>query len=181
MQRSARCVMSGTTSLPFRRIYFDTATLITAFGGDADAGRASRLMGLIEAAGTQPFPPFVTSELSLAETLVRPMRRGDLHDIQSFETIITSSGWLEVQDVSRMVLWSSALLRSRHASLKLPDAIHIATALASGCSHILTADKGIRDSYALKHWDQQQTDGQMVEVIRPDDDAVRSIQSWLRT
>lgn len=180
-QKSARCVTSGTISLLFHKIYLDTATLITAFGGDADKERAAQLMSLIEAVDSGRPPPFATSELSLAETLVRPMRRGDDHDVQSFDNVITSSSWLEVHSVSRAVLWGSALLRSQYASLKLPDAIHIATALATGCSHILTADKGIKDRYALKHWDrQQQASSQLVDVIRPDESTVQAIQSWLR-
>ncbi len=45
-------------------------------------------------------------------------------------------------------------------SLKLPDAIHLATALGTGCSHILTDDRGI--GRASLPADAQ------IEILRPD-------------
>lgn len=39
------------------------------------------------------------------------------------------------------VLFRAARLQACFGSLKLPDAIHVATAMAFGCSHVSTADK----------------------------------------
>ncbi len=47
---------------------------------------------------------------------------------------------LEVVPINRTILIESARLRST-TNLRLPDAIHVATAILSGCETFLTNDK----------------------------------------
>ena len=81
-----------------------------------------------------------TSELSLAETLVRPLRDGDRRTASEYEQLLAAGGRLIVIPVSRVVLVEAAGLRAAQPSLKLPDAIHAATALLHGCTTFLTND-----------------------------------------
>ena len=82
----------------------------------------------------------VTSELSLAECLVKPFLEGDVTLRQAFERAVQTSPVLQVVPVSRAVLVSAAELRA-HTGLRLPDAIHLATALDAGCTTFLTNDR----------------------------------------
>lgn len=168
--------------MTFSRIYLDANILIAALGGDATPDIASPLLDIIGSVGrSAAVVPFVTSELSLAETLVRSIRNGDEHQEQAFNNALTSSGWLETVPVSRGILWAAASLRARHPSLKLPDAIHIATALSASCPHALTADTGLRGQYRAGAF----RSGKWVEgantttIIRPDIDTLKAILSWV--
>ena len=81
-----------------------------------------------------------TSELSLAKALVKPYQNQDLAQQAIYKQFICSSQQLSVIPVSRDVLIEAARLRAS-ANIKLPDAIHAATALLTQCSTFLTNDK----------------------------------------
>lgn len=129
----------------FRRIYLDTNIFIALRETGGEIGL--KLVEFLSHAhiGTVPF--LATSELTLAELLTKPLAlvRHDL--IDQYDSWILNSGWLEVRQVDRAVLWNAAVLRSEHKGLKLPDAIHISTAIEMQCSHFLTNDLGIKGSY----------------------------------
>lgn len=84
----------------------------------------------------------VTSELSLAEALVKPFmdRREDLQAV--YMKAIAPAPFLEVLPVSRDVLIEAARTRSNHG-VRLPDSIHLATARQGGCGVFLTNDLNI--------------------------------------
>ena len=168
--------------MTFHRVYLDSNILIAALGGDAYSDIAVPLLDIISQVGPRATQPFATSELSLAETLVRPIRNGDAGQEQGFDNALTSSGWLEVAPVSRGILWAAASLRARYPKLKLPDAIHVATALSTNCSHTLTADTGLTGNYRVGAF----RDGKWVEgivateIIRPDEPTLQAVLTWLR-
>ncbi|QYO75956.1 type II toxin-antitoxin system VapC family toxin [Devosia salina] len=169
--------------MPFSRIYLDSNILIAALGGDTDPRIAMPLLEMIGLVGVETEPPFVTSELTLAESLVHPIRNGDVRQEQGYENALTTSGWLSVIPVSRGILWAAASLRATYTRLKLPDAIHVATALGADCPHLLTADAGLVDSYragAFREgvWQHGKTSTQ---IVRPDDATLKTIQHWLST
>jgi predicted nucleic acid-binding protein len=83
----------------------------------------------------------VTSELTLAEVLVKPIADGDDALVQTYlDTLETSEGLL-VAPVSRAILIQAAGIRARNDSLRLADAIHVATAQATACRTVVTNDK----------------------------------------
>jgi predicted nucleic acid-binding protein len=85
-----------------------------------------------------------TSELTLAESLVKPMMDGN-KDIEAvyLETLQPSES-LDVIPISRQILIAAARLRAETKSLTLPDAIHLATARLSGCQSFLTNDHRLK-------------------------------------
>lgn len=85
----------------------------------------------------------VTSELTLTEVLVLPLKNGDTRAIAQYEDLISDRFDLKVTPVTRGVLRSAAAIRASHG-LKLPDAIHVATAQASGSEFIFTADTSLK-------------------------------------
>lgn len=91
----------------------------------------------------------VTSELTLAEVLVKapvPYRRVYLD-------LIVWSGMFDLRAVSRNILTETAAYRrasvkiepdGRKSMVKLPDAIHVVTAIRSDCKRILSNDARMR-------------------------------------
>lgn len=123
------------------RIYLDTNIFISAFERKDTLGL--RLGQLFTARRGLPVQPFATSELTISELLVMPYRHGDVDLVGAYEQMMVSNEWLQVAAVARPVLQRAAWFRSLAPSLKLPDAIHLATAVDAGCTHFLTDDLGI--------------------------------------
>ncbi|HVX82888.1 MAG TPA: PIN domain-containing protein [Devosiaceae bacterium] len=164
-----------------RRVYLDSNIIISAFSGEGERENAVLLLDLIGAVPpTTTDAPFVTSELTLAETLVRPLRIGLDEMIRTMDTVLTSSAWLSVVPIDRQIMFGAAWARSLHRSVKLPDAIHIATAIASRCSDLLTADTGLAGEYDLRDWQRGATHRPgPVRVIRPDVSTLQELIAWL--
>ena len=85
-----------------------------------------------------------TSELALAEALVKPIADDNqsLQDI--YKSAIQNSTDLRIVPISRSILIQAAQLRATHTALKLPDAIHLATAQDCSCETLLTNDQRLR-------------------------------------
>lgn len=84
----------------------------------------------------------ISSELTLMETLVLPLRNKNFDLIQAYESLILESD-IQVIPITQSVLKEAAHLRAS-TSLRTPDAIHAATAISEDCSVFLTNDTGFR-------------------------------------
>ena len=82
----------------------------------------------------------VTSELTLAETLVWPIKSRDRSAQSAFQSQLCNAPHLLVLPITRAILVEAATLRATRG-LEMPDAIHAATAKGSRCSHFLTGDE----------------------------------------
>jgi predicted nucleic acid-binding protein len=85
----------------------------------------------------------VSSELTLAEVLVKPLRDGNEALAADYRAALHTRDAFAVVPVSRGILQEAARIRAR-GELRLPDAIHAATALHAGCTHLLTNDPHFR-------------------------------------
>jgi predicted nucleic acid-binding protein len=148
--------MNGTISLdPSDRIYLDTNVFIEAF---EKRGELSNLVVSLLVANSQQRPQrLVTSELALAEILVRPLELKDERLVRDYEGWITTNSYLEVYPIGRAVLWHAAELRANDKTLKLPDAIHLTTAIETKCRYFLTNDKRIVGNFELIFCRSQKT------------------------
>lgn len=81
----------------------------------------------------------VTSELTLLEVLVKPLKAGNAALSAAFDTILRHSPDVQMVPITQSVLQEAATL-----SLKTPDALHAATALLHACSLFVTNDKSFR-------------------------------------
>ncbi len=81
----------------------------------------------------------VTSELSLAQSLIHPIRAKNRSAQSEFARLISPQSQVLVLPISREVLLEAARLRALHA-IEMPDAIHAATAKIARCPFFLTAD-----------------------------------------
>jgi predicted nucleic acid-binding protein len=84
-----------------------------------------------------------TSELALAEALVRPFALGWKDIAAIYAELLSPSDRLAVVPVDRTVLVEAARQRAA-LGLRMPDAIHVASALAAGCGVFLTNDRRLR-------------------------------------
>lgn len=84
-----------------------------------------------------------TSELTVLEVLVKPLKAGDAALVALFRSVLLGTAGLNCLPVSLQVLTKAAELRASHG-LKTPDAIHAASALLSGSALFVTNDAGFR-------------------------------------
>ena len=85
----------------------------------------------------------VTSELTLAELLVVPLRNKAANAIAAYEAIFLPGQTSKTVAVTRSVLRRSASIRAEFGG-KLPDAIHVASAVEAGCSALIATDKRLK-------------------------------------
>ncbi|MDB5576913.1 MAG: PilT protein-like protein [Bradyrhizobium sp.] len=115
------------------RLYLDANVFIYAVEGNADvADPLRRLFDLFRAGRGIG----VTSELTLAEVLPKTssvQRR-------TYLNMIVWSRIFDLRPVSRDILIETAEYREHAGMPKLPDAIHVVTAIRAECRTVLSAD-----------------------------------------
>ena len=132
--------MGGVAALRGKRVYLDANVFIYAVERSPEhAAFLDGLFDLLEAGEVVA----VTSELTLAEVLAKPLEEGREDLARLYEEMVAPSAWLSVVSVERAVLVSAARL-GPELGLKLPDAIHVASATASGCELFLSNDRRLR-------------------------------------
>jgi predicted nucleic acid-binding protein len=80
-----------------------------------------------------------SSELAILECLVIPLRNQDAELVDDYHNILLASD-LRLVPVSLEILYEAARLRAVYSRLRIPDAIHWATATLIQASHLLTND-----------------------------------------
>ena len=129
--------MTQTTPL----VYLDSNIFISAY--ESIGAVSDHACWLMEAAERGEIV-VATSELTLAELLVKPVETGDQELAEGYKQMLTTSRVFQVAPVRRDILIESAKLRAQSGGLRLPDAIHLATARALGCSAMVTGDRRMR-------------------------------------
>ncbi|MDB5510309.1 MAG: PilT protein-like protein [Hyphomicrobiales bacterium] len=118
------------------RVYLDANIFIYALEGEPAISEPLHEMFL--AARASPRSRLVTSELTLAEVLCKENQPSVT--TQLYLDLLTSSGIVQLQPVSRDVLMGSAQLRRVIAPFKLADAIHVASAMQAECGLFMSMD-----------------------------------------
>ena len=138
--------MAILDDLPGGKIYLDTNVFIYAVEAVAEYSAAvDALFDLMDRGSIVA----CTSELTLAEVLAKPFEAGR-HDIaQVYEAMLRPSSWLSVLPIERTVLIEAARVQAE-LRLRLPDAIHVATAIAAGCLTVLSNDRRLRVPASIK-------------------------------
>ena len=138
--------MSGMTDpVAGAIVYLDANVLI--FGLEGDASISAPVKDLLDALRNCPGAG-VTSEMTLAEVLVGPETKRNPPLRRIYLDLLVWSRFIDLWPISRDILIESARLRAHHEGahkkkLRLPDAIHLVTAVRSGCRYFLSADEGI--------------------------------------
>lgn len=121
------------------RVYFDTAPII--YSVEKHNEYWFLLLPLWQFLKSQDIE-IVTSELTLLETLVQPIKQNNQTLVSAYETLLKHTE-IEVIPINFDILRESANLRANQ-NFKTPDAIHSATAQSANCTYLLTNDAGFR-------------------------------------
>lgn len=149
-----------------QRLYFDANIFIAIFEGDPD-DEVSQLLGQLLSLAPRTGSRVVTSEITLAEVLVKPIESKAERLAAHYEQVLVSSVWLDAVAVDRGILRAAAKLRADHKALRLPDAIHVATALTRHCSYFVSGDTDVVEKHGLP-------------VLRPKVGVLRPlVESWM--
>ena len=130
----------GTLTLPTNgSVYLDTSAIIYSVAQNepyltllAPAWQQAEAGQLV----------LVCSELAVAETLVRPIREGNLDLVAAFRSVFAASE-VQVVPATRQLWEATARLRAQ-TGLKTPDALHAVTALEAECALFVTNDADFR-------------------------------------
>jgi predicted nucleic acid-binding protein len=133
-------------SEPLPLVYLDTNFFVRALessGSEADAA-ASLLCEFRNHPGSA-----TTSELTLAE-LTAPIDRPNALPLakrrRMYLGLLIWNKFIELAPVSREILLDTAdfraAARQQGMKIKLPDAIHMVTAIKARCTYVLTSDQG---------------------------------------
>lgn len=123
-----------------KKIYFDTNVFIYLIENNPFyQEKVERLITSLDELGCD----IITSELTLAECLVKPFADNDVRSQTIYRDSIKTSEFLTVKAVSKPILVEAARLRSVLKN-KLPDSIHLATAMETHCDVFVGNDKKIK-------------------------------------
>ncbi|MBC2771284.1 PIN domain-containing protein [Rhizobium sp. AQ_MP] len=151
------------------QLYLDTNAAILLIEGEGIL--REMLRDLTDRASSRPSAILATSALTVSELLVKPLRQNDTRLIEVYRAWGSGLPWLQIVPVSNGILDIAAQLRARRGGLKLPDAIHVASALAIGTTHFLTDDQGIANSVTVRTWEEPY----LFEVCRLDAPSLTSL------
>lgn len=140
-------------ALQGQKVYFDANIFIYSVEGIAPW--ANELNDIFVGLKSNEFSA-VTSSLGLSECLVLPFKQNRSDLVHVYRQIFLSRTYLDVAPIDDDVLIFAANIRAQ-SNLKLPDAIHAATALTQKCTAILTNDAGFHrvsgiELFLLSDW-----------------------------
>ena len=127
------------------KIYLDTFVFMDILSGEADAAKAQAYLEKMKG-GTAG----VVSSILFAELTFHIRRKRGRERAEEILLYIKNLPNLEIIDVTQDIAKAAGFLRSHYAK-KIPkkltyfDCVHIATALAAGCTKFITGDRGFRD------------------------------------
>jgi predicted nucleic acid-binding protein len=147
------------------RLYVDSNVFIAMLERSDDL--AGLLLRLLSTPGRAGNTHFLTSELTLAEILVLPYRTSNRQLASGYGDWVGGSETVEARAINRSILLSAAELRAAVPSLRLPDAIHLATAKDHHCTRFLTFDKRLAAVGPAM--------SQVIEFIQPDRTTTESL------
>src|SRR5882762_8448230 len=119
-----------------KAIYLDTAPLIYYM---EEAPFGSAFLQEIFRKNERGDFTFFTSSITLSEVLTLPFKLGNTKLVEQYEYFITQSSSLKLINVNSSIAKLAAQLRSDYG-FKLPDSIHLATALEVKVDFFLTND-----------------------------------------
>jgi predicted nucleic acid-binding protein len=148
---SGYCVTSGMSELTTFAIYLDSNVFIELIERH-NSPEAALIRELYGEDGRLLWR-LTSSELTLAEVLVKPIMNAQASDdlaspewqvVDTYRQFVSNIGTFQrIVPVSRDILDLAANVRAMNKTIKLPDAIHVATAMQENCKFFVSNDKRI--------------------------------------
>jgi predicted nucleic acid-binding protein len=128
------------------RIYLDTNIFIYLVEGHPTyAEPLLELFGNLEQSSVEA----VTSELSIAEVLVKPIQDRKPALVEVYKRLLAPESKIRTLPIDRATLLQTAEIRAEMGGRAF-DCIHVATAMRARCTSFLTNDEGIRGPRSLR-------------------------------
>lgn len=138
--------MAGLEALAGKTVYLDANIIIYLLEGfKSHEAALARLLKAIEDGEIR----CVTSEMTVAEVLVRPFKDGASEQIKTYLDALNDPKLVTLMPVSMQTFVDAAFTRAE-TGMKLPDAIHVAAASQADCNIFLTNDKKIKTPKSLR-------------------------------
>lgn len=131
--------MKSLDELNEANLYLDSNVFIYAF--EAVSGPLRRSIGQLLRRIHTGQCTAGTSLIARCEVLVRPLRLRQTELADRYRALLSGAGAVTIHGLDEATVDSAAELRADYPALKLPDSIHIATALQSGCDAFVTGDR----------------------------------------
>ena len=129
--------LTDISSLPDGRVVVDSAPIIYLL--EDDAVLASRFAPFFERAEAGSHE-LVISTITLAEVLTGPLRAGNERLAQQYRSILTTPPTWRLVELTAAIAHRAARIRAG-SSLRLPDAVQVATALETSSIGLVTHDR----------------------------------------
>ncbi len=84
-----------------------------------------------------------TSAITLTETLMKPIQASDHRLIAAYRALLSETDFVQMITITPELADKAAHLRAKY-NLRTPDALHITTAIESGCEALLTNDLALK-------------------------------------
>jgi predicted nucleic acid-binding protein len=134
--------IKGINKLRGSRVYFDVNPIIYFI--EQNTQFAELVTPVFEMIGDGSILAF-TSELSLTEVLIKPIRDNRIQVIQTHKELLLDPELFTLISPNQDTFLLAAQLGGK-LSMRTPDAIHMACAIESKCKYFITNDKGIKST-----------------------------------
>lgn len=122
-----------------KRVYFDANIFIYLLEHHQELGEIC--LSLVQSAVDKEMDGY-SGELVLAELLVKPLKDNNARAVQAVKDLFTKDTRIELLPHTKSAFIAAAHLRATY-KIKLPDALHIATAIENDIEVFLTNDREI--------------------------------------
>lgn len=134
--------IKGINKLRGSRVYFDANPIIYFI--EQNTQFAEAVSPVFEMIGDGSILAF-TSELSLTEILIKPIRDNRIQAIQTHKELLLDPELFTLISPNQDTFLLAAELGGK-SSMRTPDAIHMACAIESKCKYFITNDKSIKST-----------------------------------
>lgn len=131
--------MNELDELRGARLYLDSNVFIYAF--EAQPGPLRQATGQLLRWVWGGASTAGTSLLARAEVLVRPLRLRQAELADRYRSLLSGAAPVTIFALDRQVVDAAAELRADYPALRLPDAVHLASALRAQCDVFVTGDQ----------------------------------------
>lgn len=129
-----------------QKLYVDANVVIYFVEGDETHQKmADALFEYAEANGIA----LITSEIAVGECLYGAHKRERSDSVERFEVIFDEVGIFHLVPVEIDIVKRAAKIGAKHR-IKLIDALHVVSAMETGCDVFVTNDRGIKSTQDLK-------------------------------
>jgi predicted nucleic acid-binding protein len=122
-----------------KRVYFDTNIFIYILENHPEFGETC--LSVVQSGADKELDGYC-GDLVLAELLVKPLKDNNARAVKAVKDLFTEDTKIELLPHTRSTFITAAHLRANH-KIKLPDALHLATAIENHVEIFLTNDRDI--------------------------------------